>query len=655
MDLGQFGLNETYNHGWQCTATLVVSSNEPLTIGNVMGAALHAGIVPGQAATLRLVYVSEDAAVAARVVRSWPSVIVGVEPRQLAEQNNATCMIRLVDPIAYLSERSIWGAYRGVSAAEMFGGAVSLAAGSNGKPTLEPALPDLPRVVVRSRLRAALDFVPYSIAVGQSLRTWLRQFLGLLAIRMEMLGRNDGSILLTLADGKVAGDPIDMTLAAEDEEDQSSGGRVKITGINGRPGRQSRGMVLDDPTQSGFRRIGSGAVGRLFAGVEISLDEVAYRAMASVYGAYTEMLAVHVTTGQPGFRPGRLVSLDQTIRQIDIWQIAQVNHQMRGTNYVNKATLLNGGWPWHPAPPLRQPPITVPGVVDGGRDYVVYEPVPRDRLGRIPIFFPFAPSKTAADAWFAQFDSTEDGRVTPSDFEEVPQLEDFDAEMEALRNGDYDDPYPARPDDELTETELAERNQLKGKRQDILRYLAYQRALAEDSADRDRDGYVTPRDSLVSDDAAAVLRAREGMDEGGDEGDGSAADQPALSEEDQGILFGDDPEGEQARRAAEAAPERWPPRLPLTIIQPMAGGLHGFIPSHRQGDACRVAVHDPFWAEVVGFQYREDRQISSLVSGATAGIVVEHNFEQAWSGVVFRPSKDIESEMESEGGESDGE
>ena len=105
-----------------------------------------------------------------------------------------------------------------------------------------------------------------------------------------------------------------------------------------------------------------------------------------------------------------------------------------------------------------------------------------------------------------------------------------------------------------------------------------------------------------------------------------------------------------AWQQAELADEQWPPRVPLAVIAPMAGGLHGFIHGHRQGDVCRVAIHNPLYAEVTGFQYRSNRQINSDIVGATAGFVVEHNLSEAWSGVVFQPAQDLETADAGDGG-----
>ena len=53
------------------------------------------------------------------------------------------------------------------------------------------------------------------------------------------------------------------------------------------------------------------------------------------------------------------------------------------------------------------------------------------------------------------------------------------------------------------------------------------------------------------------------------------------------------------------------PTPPLALLLPMAGALHGFVPGHRHGDICRVLVHHPFAAEVLGAQYRDDRRINT--------------------------------------------
>ena len=106
-----------------------------------------------------------------------------------------------------------------------------------------------------------------------------------------------------------------------------------------------------------------------------------------------------------------------------------------------------------------------------------------------------------------------------------------------------------------------------------------------------------------------------------------------------------------AREDAADEGERWPPKIPLPIVEPMAGAMHGFIAAHRHGDICRVAVHSPLNAEIVGFQYRDDRKINVDLAGAVAGIVVEHNYAQSWSGLVFKRTDAVDSPVTDADGE----
>ncbi len=79
------------------------------------------------------------------------------------------------------------------------------------------------------------------------------------------------------------------------------------------------------------------------------------------------------------------------------------------------------------------------------------------------------------------------------------------------------------------------------------------------------------------------------------------------------------------------------PVVSLPVSEPMGGGTHGFLPAHRQGDPCRVAVRSPFYAEIIGFGYRDDQRVAESLVDATAGIVVRRDSE-GWKGVVFRPN-----------------
>ncbi len=646
--LSSFQLIEQYSAGWQGRGVLSATSEDPLSVANMMGRAIVSGIVPGQAAVLRLVLrgVSEgDEDVA---VRSWPVVVGDVEPFEAPKPTVGLCSVELLDPITFLGDRDIWGSYRGCSAAEMIGGVLSMAAGGDGKPTMELAMPDLPPVKIAGNYRDALKLLPYSIAVGQTLKEWLGDFLGLLGLRVEMLGTADGSVLVNVTDAEPSGaTSVHMSITGDAT---ARDGRLNINGLSAHAGAPYRNALLDDPTQGRFRYLSQGAVSAVLSGTDIGIDEAAERWIAPIIGTYSEMFVIDSLSEQPGLRPGRLVTLDQTFRGSDTWQVAQVVHAKTGTRYANNAKLLTSDAPWHPPLPRRRPPVIVPGVVDAGTDFAYEQPVPRDHLGRIPIRFPFTPTPIGEEfAMLQAADVDHDRRLTSadeSDAEATPE------EIEALRAGEYDDPYPGVPDEDLTEEQLEEREALKQTRERILKHMANQRIQAHTAADRDRDGYVTSRDELVSDELKAALADPDRRAElvaqhqsylaGTLDTDYPNASLELIENYDQVFGSDDDADAVRARKEAELAAERWPPRLPLSVIQPFAGRLHGFVGGHRQGDACRVAIHDPLWAEVVGFQYRDDRPLNTDIKGATAGLVVEHDTGKSWSGVVFRRTEDDE-------------
>ena len=507
-------LDEGYGSGWGGRAVIAFTSRSRITGGAALGLAGETGIKPGHgvAVHLALAGTGRDDPNRGLIVRSWPCVVSKLEP--FTGLKSAGCHVGLTDPVTFLMHRPIWGAYRACSAGMMIGGALSSVAGGNGKPALQPILPGLPMVRIVEDYRDDLEELPYAIAAGQSMREWLDDFTGLLGLRVEMRGiTEDASVEVKLSDRRPSGRPMRMTLGPSSTTSGSSAGSgpLLVTGYTARPGMNARGGVLDDPAHGEFSRFGwRGAIERVFSEPEVGLDEAARRLWFPLVRAYAEMLAVDVKSRQPGFRPGRTISLSGgDIRELDSWQLATVTHRVDAGRYENSAMLIRGDVAWYPLPPPPRAPLFVSGTVDGGTGLRTHEPVPRDRLGRIPVTFPFVP--------------------TP-------------------------------PGDE----------------------------------DSDEDVFV---------------------------------DDPKVS----------------AESESELSQQRWPPRIPLTIIEPMAGSLHGFIPAHRHRDTCRVAVHDPFRAEIVGFQYRADRRINAGIAEATAGLVVEHNYSKSWSGWVFRSTDDMES------------
>ena len=601
LQIAMFSIVERYNGGWSGTAMLVSRGDSPASLGALLGSALTQKVVPGQHVILHLALGGDDEEKRGLAVRSWPCMVSRVEPADIEGEHLAgACSVGLIDPVSYLSAQPIWGVYQSSSAGAVVGGVLSLAAGGDGRPGLEPVLPGLPILTITEDLRDALSEIPYVIAAGEPLGAWLGDFLGRIGVRMEFVGSaRDGSVTVRLSDRLPRGGPLQMQLLVNGgtvTPDQAGPDRAYLSSLSARPGLALRGQLLDDPSLGSLRRLGpGGAVGRLFLGPSVDLDEAQVRAQQTLQSAHTEMLHVSVKSRQPSLRPGVLLHFDLTISGQKKWQTVWVGHSFRNGGYSNSATVLRGDSKWCPPAPLPRPPVVVSGFVDGGPDHEQHQPVVRNRLGQIPVSFPFTPSPVGEEALqILLADTDRDGRVTVDDFETSKQesydtqTPYWDREVVKFEAGEYDDPFPGREDSELNVEQLERRRRVSQQRIEIIRYKAFTQAKLR------------------------AERSRQNNNGGGSQTGG-----------------GD---------------EHWPPRIMLNVIQPMAGSLHGFISAHRQGDSCRVAIHTPLWAEIVGFQYRNDRQIHADIVGATTGIVVEHDNRDAWSGMVFRPSEDLEVE-----------
>ena len=786
VGVAAFALQEGYNTGWGGTATVVArlqSGSKNATAGAMFGALMASGVRPGRPVKLQLVI--HGGSLDGTVVRVWPCVVDGLQPYEL-DATAAACNVHLLDPVSFLAEQPIWGVYRSVSAGEIVGGVLSLAAGGDGKPTLSPLLPGLPAVRIAAGYRDGLGTLPHAIAAGQTLGDWLAEFLALLGLRAEMGISDDGeALVLELLDSMPRRQPLEMTVVSpdgdgnqagtsgttssgsgsgggkdpyeddddpyeddddpyeddddpyDDDEDEDDGsgssessrnqpsddGLILITGHTGCPGAPRRGGLLDDPTMGSPRVVYAlGAVGSVLTGPGLDAVGAGNRIHRSLLGTYAEMLMVSALSGQPRVRIGDLVTPSRPVHGIGSWQVAGVAHMMRGGVYDNVITLLRGDIAWHPELPLSRPPVYVTGIVDGGNEFQVHEPVPRDRLGRIKVSFPFAPTPVGQEAAeLVAADTTGDGRILMDDFSEeqitgyTDGKEAWDEKASKYEAGEFADPYPGMADDELSTEEKANRDALRDSRKEALAYTAYRNRKV--SGDRDHDGIITDRDELITDGLSDQLKGESGREwmenlwnmstedrtrhleerlarqvlaeswygathdpqniqqdlvDGYLDFDGPSLfrakfemkrateiDAVEAQVQEYGELFEHKHDGLSeevlaARQDAEEEADRWPPRIPLPMINPMAGAMHGFIAAHRHGDICRVAVHSPLNAEIVGFQYRDDRKINVDLAGAVAGFVVEHNYGQAWSGLVFRQNDppvevdDADSETEDE-------
>ena len=660
--LAAFGIQEGYSTGWSGTGVIVGDNGDsPLSPGEMLSAVMASGVLAGTPMGLNLEI--DGGTLDGTNVRSWPCVVSGLSP-YLVDESSAACNVQLSDPISYLAEQPVWGAYRGVSIAEAVGGVLSMAAGGDGKPTTAPILPFLPPVRIVGEYRDALAKVPYVIAAGQTLGDWLADFLATLGLRAELRGYSDGRLSVTLTDAKPHRLALEMSITTPHGSDPASSdtmGPIMIQGHSAFPGAPLRGGLLDDPTKGSARPLWKfGPVGAVMTDSEVDVDEATGRLFRAARGTLAEMFMLTALSRQPRFRPGETIRLSRPTHGLTDWQVSSVSHWLRSAVYDNDATLIRGDMAWHPDLPLYRPPVYVSAVVDGGEDYDFHQPVPRDRLGRIKVVFPFTPTPVGDEARdLAAADTNDDWTVTLADFDEdqIKTFTDDAAQWESERAkydaGDYNDPYPGKTDDELTAEEKKRRKELFEKRKNVIAYGAYQKAVAFDRDDADADGVLSSRDELISDELREALRDDEArLQEAWDNRDEEPLEEGSLAEQ-YGELFGDDAEGLSdevlaARADAEEMADRWPPRIPLPVVKPMAGALHGFIVAHRHGDTCRVAVHNPFSAEIVGFQYRDDRKINEDLTGSIAGLVVEHNYADAWSGLVFRRTEDMEDDAEDE-------
>ena len=689
--------SEGYNIGWCADAIFAfgVPGGGASRI-DILATLADRGLNPGRRAKVNLRVEAEDnATLHNQTVRTWPCMVSQMVPIDSEDDTRASCRIQLVDPLGYLAGREIWGAYRDASAAELVGGAIALAAGLDDGPTTEVATAWLPRITVRGRHRDALDVIPYAIASGETLGEWLAQVLGMLGLRAELFAEDGGDTqVVYLTDALAHRASYEMHVEREgvelSEDEQGRDGGIAIRSRVAFPGNPLRAALLDDPTQGTPRlMVKSGPVGRVVRSQGADTDEVVERAWHEVRRGFCEALMVRAASGHPGIEPGCTITLNETINRIDQWQVASARHAVSEGAYDNDATLLRADTAWHPPEPEPHGTVIVSAMVDHSEETVFHSPAPRDRLGRINVRFSFLPppDMRVAAALF-DTDTDRDGQITLDDYDETTRndyaasAEEWEEKVTAWEKGDYDDPYPGVKSEDLDEEQLAEREKRAEQRQEAIAYIYYKRLSAP---------------SPSQEDAKEETAAETGADDGDDGDDDNPTGETAANEgagETQDDQTGNDGTGTQGQagtgndgegtgtrpgngatekteedtepppepwrlRSPAAEPDesptptpaedRWPPRIALPVVEPMAGAMHGFMTGHRQGDICRVAVHDPFTAEIVGYQYRDNRTINRDVVGAAAAIVVEHDFSDAWSGIVVRRIEDM---IDAEAGET---
>lgn len=418
-------LNEDRSGGWSGTVRV---NPRLLSAEHAVQTLLHDGLLPGAAVLVKLVIAGNTghAGIAARV---WPSVVTSVNATGSTnvDESDALCVVSFRDPITYLRLRPVYAAYVDCSLGETLGGILSAANGGDGKPTPNPVLPGLPIVRIHEDLRDELDEIPYAVAVGEPLGYWLNRVCGRLGVRLEMLGGDDGIFHLWLRDGAPStGDlnrdgGIDMTF---DPDLDPSATNLTLSELGVNSASSARGGLLDNLSAGGAKRFGpAGALESVLTASETDLDEAERRAGFRQSNHRLAQVQATVTSCQPGLLPGRIVAFDRgsasddeatggpevegnedeaysTLLGASRWQVVDVAHLCVQARYWNQASVEKTGLAWRPALPDEEGAAIVSGIVDDGTSDTG-ELIERDRMGRIPIRFPFvheAPTDAESDA-----------------------------------------------------------------------------------------------------------------------------------------------------------------------------------------------------------------------------------------------------------------
>ena len=404
-------LNEDRSGGW--SGTIQINPRRSLP-EDALQTLMADGLVPGTAATVKLV-VAGSTGHTGTTVRIWPSVVTSVNcTASDVHSADALCMVSFRDPVTYLRNRPVWTAFADCPLNEMVGGALSVAAGGDGKPTRMPLLSGLPAIEVEESVRDELATVPYAIAAGEPLGYWLNRLFGRLGTRLELLGEPSGVLNASVLDCP----PTETTLNRDggvnmtfDPALPASATNLTLSGLAVNSGIPRRGGMLDNPSSGGARRFGpSGAMETATIASEMGAQEAELRAGFPQANRRLAQVRSTITSCQPGLLPGRVVNLSSPAN-LDVnttadasandavrghpavlgarrWQTTDVAHLFLHGRYWNQASFEKIGLAWHPGPPDEQGVAIVSGVVDDGRAEAG-ELIERDRLGRVPIRLPF--------------------------------------------------------------------------------------------------------------------------------------------------------------------------------------------------------------------------------------------------------------------------
>ena len=444
-------VSEIRGSGWTGAALV-----EPRVLGteDALQRVLGAGLTPGSGCLVRLeeligVQSVEDGEggfverETTRQARVWPCVVTSVNARESTVRSEAHCFIGLADLLSAFARRPVWFAWSAerhavvddaattvksrseIHLAEVVGAALSAAIGIDSctegaeirkdlYPSPSPKLPSgfYPVEVtadVDSRPEAGNQVapLPYVVAAGQPLGTWLEQLCSYLGVRIELFSKPEpnypsANLVIHLTDKLPDESALNFYSGAilmnADYGTNPSISHIALTRISRTATHPPRAAVLDTPSSGDPLAFGdSEVVGSVIFDARLDVDEAERRNAFNAESVALETLRVAGVSCQHGFTPGRTVQFtvpDADLRDpaglpIQEWQVALTSHLLVDGSYWNRAEFEASEPQWRPRLRSMPKPIVVSGWVDDGVSEPG-EPVKRDLLGRLPVRLVFS-------------------------------------------------------------------------------------------------------------------------------------------------------------------------------------------------------------------------------------------------------------------------
>lgn len=396
MPVSKMTIEERQGFGWTGSALIDPAPEGHIGIGGAFSRMLGLDFLPGWPIFVQLA-VAIDAdrdgdPDEVTPVRVWPSMISKIESISGVDPDNpydGRVEVFFADPWTYLGATPVWGVFTNVSPGELVGGAMSMAAGGDGVPTLTPALGvNHHTVSIAQSVHHSSRNIPYAIATGEPLYEWLFLILSRFGIRLEIMGDLQGGLGISLKDLRPLGDAIPLVVEGASLDSTKSASVVSVQ-YDAVP--EQRAVTLDNQKSGDIRRIGyAGSIGAVFNTALTTPQQVEVRSSFLTQFANLNRVKIVLSSGQPALRPGRLINLRSATTGIgNNWQVNNITHTFTSKSYSNEFSAYIGDIPWRPpVASTENRAVIVSAMVDDNRS----EPgeiVPRTRLGRVPVSLSF--------------------------------------------------------------------------------------------------------------------------------------------------------------------------------------------------------------------------------------------------------------------------